>query len=78
MTKPNEPLRMLAPTSFRQVISRRALFQIGGAAAGLAILAACGSDDEGDSGSSGTTGGTTAGTHRWHRRPANCSRSTAT
>ena len=63
MSKPNEPLRMLAPTSFRQAISRRALFQIGGAAAGMAILAACGSsdDDSGDSGSSDTTTGGSSG-----------------
>ena len=47
MTTPNEPMRMLAPSSFRQALSRRALFQIGGAAAGLAIIgAACGSDDK--------------------------------
>lgn len=45
MTSRHEPLRILAPDSFRQVLSRRALFQMGGAAAGLAVLAAaCGSD----------------------------------
>jgi spermidine/putrescine transport system substrate-binding protein len=50
MTTPNEPMRMLAPSSFRQALSRRALFQIGGAAAGLAIIsAACGSDDKSSS-----------------------------
>lgn len=65
MTKPNEPIRMLAPDSFRSVLSRRALFQIGGAAAGLAILAACGDDssDGGGGGSDTTTasGGSTGG-----------------
>jgi spermidine/putrescine transport system substrate-binding protein len=65
MTKPNEPLRMLAPDSFRSALSRRALFQIGGAAAGLAILAACGDDssDGGGGGSDTTTasGGSTGG-----------------
>jgi spermidine/putrescine transport system substrate-binding protein len=67
MTKRPDDLRILAPESFRHMISRRALFQIGGAAAGLAILSACGSDDE-ESGSSDTAGssgtepaGTTAG-----------------
>ena len=35
MTKPNEPMRMLAPDSFRNELSRRALFQLGGAAGGL-------------------------------------------
>lgn len=61
MTKPNEPIRMLAPDSFRSVLSRRALFQLGGAAAGLAILAACGDDSDGGSGSGDTTGGSTGG-----------------
>ena len=37
-------MRMLAPDSFRQAISRRAIFQAGTAAAGLAILAACGNE----------------------------------
>ena len=61
MSKPNEPLRMLAPDSFRSALSRRALFQVGGAAAGLAILAACGDDSDGGSGSGDTTGGSTGG-----------------
>ncbi|MCB9395236.1 MAG: spermidine/putrescine ABC transporter substrate-binding protein [Acidimicrobiaceae bacterium] len=59
---------MLAPESFRHAISRRALFQIGGAAAGLAIISACGGgDDDADSGSSdtggssGTSGGSSGG-----------------
>jgi spermidine/putrescine transport system substrate-binding protein len=69
MTKRTPPqVSMLAPDSFRQVLSRRALFQIGGAAAGLAILSACGgSDSEGSSGtaapadsSGGSTGGSAA------------------
>ena len=56
MTKRPEPISILAPESFREKLSRRSLFQIGGAAGGLALLAACGSDDE-DSGSSDTAGG---------------------
>jgi len=65
MTKPNEPMRMLAPASFRQALSRRALFQIGGAAAGLAVIAtACGSDSSStpatDGGSTDTSGGNTS------------------
>jgi spermidine/putrescine transport system substrate-binding protein len=52
---------MLAPDSFRSALSRRALFQVGGAAAGLAILAACGDDSDGGSGSGDTTGGSTGG-----------------
>ncbi len=39
-----DPIRILAPESFRRAISRRSLFQLGGAAAGLAIVAACGDD----------------------------------
>ena len=51
-----EPLRILAPLSFRHKLSRRSLFQIGGAAAGLAIVGtACGDDDDG--GATETTGG---------------------
>jgi len=46
MNQPNEPLHMLAPTSFRNALSRRALFRAGGAAAGLVVLAACGSDSK--------------------------------
>jgi spermidine/putrescine transport system substrate-binding protein len=57
MTKRPEQLKMLAPESFRNAISRRALFQIGGAAAGLAIIAACGSDGESSSDTSPSTGG---------------------
>ena len=41
----NEPIKILAPHSFRAKLSRRALFQMGGAAAGLAIVAACGDDE---------------------------------
>ncbi len=44
MKRPHQELRMLAPESFRQVISRRAIFQAGTAAAGLAVLAACGNE----------------------------------
>ena len=44
MNRPENELRMLAPDSFRQVLSRRAIFQAGTAAAGLAILSACGNE----------------------------------
>lgn len=57
MTKPNEPMRMLAPDSFRNALSRRALFQIGGAAGGLAILAACSGSDGGTTSPVDTTSG---------------------
>lgn len=65
MTQPTEPMRLLAPASFRQALSRRALFQIGGAAAGLAVIAtACGSDSSStpatDGGSTDTSGGNTS------------------
>ena len=36
MASKPEPLKILAPMSFRHKLSRRSLFQIGGAAAGLA------------------------------------------
>ncbi len=55
MTTPNQPLRMLAPTSFRHALSRRALLQVGGAAAGMAIIAACGGDDDGGGTATETT-----------------------
>ncbi len=45
MSSNNEPVKILAPESFRAKLSRRTLFQVGGAAAGSAILAACGDDD---------------------------------
>ena len=45
MSSKNEPVKILAPQSFRAAMSRRTLFQMGGAAAGLAIIAACGDDD---------------------------------
>lgn len=51
-----EPLNIIAPHSFRNKLSRRALFQIGGAAAGMAIVAACGSDKK----ESGATSAPTA------------------
>ncbi len=59
MNQPKQPMRMLAPDSFRQVISRRAIFQAGTAAAGLAILASCG-DDKKDEVSDTTSGGSTS------------------
>jgi spermidine/putrescine transport system substrate-binding protein len=58
MTNRPDPITILAPQSFRRALSRRSFLQLGGAAAGVAFLAACGSDD--DEGSGGTTGGTTA------------------
>lgn len=69
MTNRPEPLRILAPTSFRQALSRRSFLQLGGAAAGVAFLAACGSSESDDSsgsesttaGTSGATSGSTAG-----------------
>ncbi len=60
MSSNEEPLKILAPHSFREKLSRRALFQMGGAAAGLAIVAAaCGDNNVA---SNATSGGTTAGT----------------
>jgi spermidine/putrescine transport system substrate-binding protein len=59
MSSNNEPVKILAPESFRAKLSRRTLFQVGGAAAGLAILAACG-DDEKAASDATTAGGTTA------------------
>ena len=61
MTTNEQPLRMLAPDSFRSVLSRRALFTAGTAAAGLVILAACGDDSSSDP-TSAPTGDTTADT----------------
>ena len=65
MSSQQEPLNILAPHSFREKLSRRALFQMGAAASGLAIVAAaCGSSKKAASNTaaSGTTasGGTTA------------------
>ena len=61
MNQPNKEFRMLAPESFHQVISRRAIFQAGTAAAGLAILAACGDDKKEGDGSKTTGGGDNGG-----------------
>ncbi len=58
MSSNNEPVKVLAPESFRAKLSRRTLFQVGGAAAGLAILAACGDDSNASDATSG--GGTAA------------------
>jgi hypothetical protein len=39
-------LRMLAPENFHEKLTRRAIFKMGSAAAGLAlVVAACGGDD---------------------------------
>ena len=41
-------LRMLAPENFHEKLTRRAIFKMGSAAAGLAlVVAACGGDDDG-------------------------------
>jgi len=58
MPSNEEPIKILAPQGFRQKLSRRTLFQMGGAAAGVAILAACGDDKVASNASTG--GGTTA------------------
>ena len=63
MSANEEPVKILAPESFRNKLSRRSLFQLGGAAAGFAILAACGDDDVSTSNTpAGTTGATTGAT----------------
>ena len=60
MASQPEPINILAPHSFRQALSRRALFQVGGAAAGLAIVAtACGSDSKTSSTTVAGGGGST-------------------
>lgn len=61
MTTNEQPLRMLAPDSFRGVLSRRALFTAGTAAAGMVILAACGDDSSSSSTDAPSGDGTTAG-----------------
>lgn len=53
MARKPEPVKILAPHSFRHALSRRSVLQMGGAAAGLGILGvACGggNDDGGDGG----------------------------
>ncbi len=61
MSAKQEPVRILAPHSFRDVLSRRALLQIGAGSVGLtALLAACGSDSKSSSGSTAETAGSTA------------------
>ena len=50
MASQPETIKILAPASFREKLSRRSLFQVGGAAAGLAIIAtACGDDKKSSS-----------------------------
>ena len=69
MSSRPDPIKILAPESFRQSLTRRSLFRLGGAAAGLAIVAACGDDKvtsdataaAGTTPAAGTTGGTAAG-----------------
>ena len=63
MSSSKDPVRILAPHSFREVLSRRALLQLGAGSVGLtALLAACGSDKKSDSVSTATTSGSTAPT----------------
>jgi spermidine/putrescine transport system substrate-binding protein len=64
MNTPKMPkeMKILAPHSFRERLSRRAVLKAGTAAAGLAVVvAACGGDDEGGS-SGGDSGGDSGGT----------------
>ena len=54
-------LRMLAPESFHEKLTRRAIFKMGSAAAGLAlVVAACGGDDDGSTTPSTEGGDTTS------------------
>ncbi len=67
MSSNEEPIKILAPESFRSKLTRRSLFRAGSAAAGIAILAACGDDKKvaSDATSAAGTGapvGTTAAT----------------
>ena len=56
----DKPMRIIAPHSFREQLSRRAFLKIGTATAGLAVVAAaCGNSGSKTSDTSG--GGTTAG-----------------
>jgi spermidine/putrescine transport system substrate-binding protein len=58
-----DPIKILAPESFNQALSRRSLFRLGSAAAGLAIVAACGDDKVETSGTqaSGSSPAATSG-----------------
>ena len=74
MTQDHTPpqLRMLAPDSFREKLSRRAIFKMGSAAAGLAIVvAACGGDDNSSPSTDGapdtTDGGSPLASGDWSR-----------
>ena len=63
MTQDHTPpqLRMLAPENFHEKLTRRAIFKMGSAAAGLAIVvAACGGDDNGSPTPSTEGGDTTS------------------
>ena len=66
MSSNEEPVKILAPESFRNKLTRRSLFRAGGAAAGIAILAACGDDakssDATPAAGTSATGATTAAT----------------
>jgi spermidine/putrescine-binding protein len=63
MPSNEEPIKVLAPESFRSKLTRRSLFRAGGAAAGIAILAACGDDTKVASDATPGAGtGATAGT----------------
>jgi spermidine/putrescine transport system substrate-binding protein len=64
MTNINRPMRMLAPDSFRAALSRRAVLRMGTAAAGLAVISACGGGDDepATTDAPGTTGAAGGGT----------------
>ena len=63
MTSRPEPIKILAPAQFRDVLSRRRLMQLGAGSVGLAaLLSACGSDDESGGDTTAASAGDTAGT----------------
>jgi spermidine/putrescine transport system substrate-binding protein len=63
MAQQPDSLKVLAPESFRDKLTRRSFFQLGGAAAGAAFIAACGDNktEPATTGGSETTGGTSDG-----------------
>ncbi len=62
MASQPEPIKVLAPIGFHEKLTRRSLFQVGGVAAGLAVIAsACGDDSKSSSTTAGSPGTTTAG-----------------
>jgi len=78
MPSSQDPIRILAPHSFREVLSRRALLQMGAGSVGLAaLLAACGSDSKKSSNSTATTDAPTATTTASSEAAATTAGSTA-